>query len=190
MLRPCFLSTIYRLTSADTDLALRLLAGRFAAAEPLGITNETARNQAQIHLPQDWNAPAGRAGCSFGARCCANANQRYTVFAARTEGIEENLTLPPNGGFQDRGDWARLSTAAKRDVPNPGHFNAQRTCRRRTRHFHPERNCCRMRRLHAGARPSLSRGASHESTHHEPTHRAHSDEHVLSGADELCDWVW
>src|SRR5262245_58312252 len=54
--------------------------------------------QAQVHLPQDWNAPAGRAGCSFGARCSANANRRYTLFATRTEGIEENLTLHPKWG--------------------------------------------------------------------------------------------
>jgi len=47
MLRPFFLTTIYRLTSAETDLALRLLAGQSltAAAEPLGITYETARSR-------------------------------------------------------------------------------------------------------------------------------------------------
>src|SRR5262245_40296053 len=160
MLRPCFLSTIYRLTSADTDLALRLLAGQFAAAEPLGITNETARNQAQIHLPQDWNAQAGRAGCSFGARCCANANQRYTVFAARTEGIEENLTLPPNGGFQDRAGCASLSKAAKRDMPKSGSFQRAANMSSADTSLSSRRNCCRMRRLHAGARPSLLRGTS------------------------------
>jgi len=47
MLRPFFLTTIYRLTSAETDLALRLLAGQSlsAAAGPLGITYETARSR-------------------------------------------------------------------------------------------------------------------------------------------------
>jgi len=42
-------------------------------------------------MPQaaDWNAPAGRARCSLGACCSANANQRYSLFATWAEGIAE-----------------------------------------------------------------------------------------------------